>query len=168
METSRTLKLLKDVEENLSKYKTETVLYGCYRSEEHLRWILKNGLYNVRYTENREGTVFGHSQQIFTASYLVLYNYQDKTAPAKMFVLSTRHYLLNHDGLANMDYPFGQHAQETDWYFLYKLEGQVEGEMPVNDTLALHPECANGSPLYLHFAETQSVPNNWTPINNTV
>ena len=163
VETSRTLTLLKDVEENLSKYKTETVLFGCYRSHKQLEWILKTGLYNVRYTENRAGTIFGHNQRIFTACYLVLYNYEDKTEPASMYVLSSRHLLVNHEGMAKMDYPFGPHAKESDWYFVYRLDGLVGGNLPVLETLAAHPECSDGSPLYLHFAETQSMPNDWCP-----
>lgn len=163
VETSRTLTLLKDVEENLSKYKTETILFGCYRSKEHLEWILKTGFYNVRYTENHAGVVFGHSQRIFTACYLVLYNYEDKALPANMYVLSARHLLVDHEGMVELDYPFGPQALEGELYFLYKIEGPVNGKLPVTDILAVHPEISDGSPLYLHFAETQSVPNEWTP-----
>ena len=157
VETSRTLELLKDVEANLSKYHTETVLFGCYRSEDHLQWILKNKLYNVRYTQNRAGTVFGHSQQIFTASYLVLYDYNHPEAPARCYVLKTQHLLLSHDGLAQMDYPFSDHATAEEWYFVYKLEAQTDGAFSVSDILASHPEAADGSPLYLHFAETSQI-----------
>ena len=157
VETSRTMTLLKGVEDNLSKYKTENVLFGCYRSEEQLNWILKRNLYNVRYTKNRAGTVFGHNQQIFTASYLMLYNYERPRDPARCFVLSTRHILLDHDGMIKLDYPFGEHAKETDWYFVYRLEGQVEGAVNVEDILKDHHEAADGSPLYLHYAEVDHI-----------
>lgn len=163
VETSRTMTLLKGVEENLSKYKTENVLFGCYRSEEQLQWILKTKLYNVRYTQNRAGTVFGHNQQIFTASYLILYNREKPQDPARCFVLSTRHLLLNHDGMAKLEYPFGEHSKENDWYFVYRLEGQVEGAVNVEDILNDHPEVADGTPLFLHYAEVDHITHTKTP-----
>lgn len=156
-EASRTLILLKDVEKNFAKYKTENVLFGCYRSNEQLQWILKNNLYNVRYTQNRAGTVFGHNQQVFTASYLMLYDFNQPQEPARCFVLGNRHLLINHDGMAKLGYPFGEHANENDWYFVYHLEGQTEGIVAVDNVLSEYPESEDGSPLYLHYAEVDSV-----------
>ena len=156
VETSRSMVLLNDVEENLSNYKTENVLFGCYRSEEQLRWILNKKLYNVRYTQNKKGSVFGHNQQMFTASYLFLYNYSCPKEPARCFVLSSHHFLSSHSEMANLDYPFSNQASEDDWYFVYQLEGQTENRVAVDDILLSHPEAFDGSPLYLHFAEVES------------
>ena len=156
VEASRTMTLLKGVEQNLSQFKTENVLFGCYRSEDQLKWILKNNLYNVRYTQNRSGTVYGHNQQIFTASYLLLYNFNCPQDPARCFVLSTRHLLLRREDMAQLNYPFSEHSEEGDWYFVYHLEGQVEGGIGVEDILKANPASADGSPLYLHFAEVDT------------
>lgn len=161
VETSRTLKLLDDVEENLSKYKTESVLFGCYRSPEQLEWILRTNQYNVRYTEHRAGTIFGHSQHVFTASYLILYNYYDKSAPARCFVLETRHSIKTGAQLVAEGYQLSENATPEDEYFIYRLYAQTDGSMTVEDILARHPEVADGRPLYLHFAETQSIPHEW-------
>ena len=147
------------MEKNLYKYKTETILFGCYRSKEQLEWILTNKLYNVRYTENRAGTVFGHNQQTFTATYLVLYNYNDKQEPARCFILGSRHQLCDANAMAKLNYPFNGHSSAEDWYFLYNLEDQTAGYIPVEDILKAHPESADGSPLYLHFAEATIVDN---------
>lgn len=161
VETSRTLTLLDDVEENLSKYKTESVLFGCYRSPEQLEWILRTNQYNVRYTERRAGTVFGHSQHIFTASYLILYNYEDKSAPARCFVLESRHSIKTGAQLIAEGYQLSENATPEDEYFIYRIYAQTEGSMTVDDILERHPEVADGRPLYLHFAETQSIPHEW-------
>ena len=156
-ETPHSFSLMADIEENLSKFKTENVLFGCYRSEEHLQWILRTNLYNIRYTENRAGTVFGHNQKMFTASYLFLYNYSRPQDPARCFVLGTKHLLLDHYEMAKRDYPFGPDSREDDWYFIYHLFMQTESTITVDDVLACHPEATDGSPLYLHFAEVDSV-----------
>lgn len=161
IETSRTLTLLDDVEENLSKYKTESVLFGCYRSPDQLEWILRTKQYNVRYTEHRAGTVFGHIQHVFTASYLILYNYNDKSAPAQCFVLETRHSIKTGAQLSAEGYPLSENATSEDEYFIYRLYAQTEGSMTVDDILDRHPEIVDGSPLYLHFAETHSIPHKW-------
>lgn len=159
VETPRRLVLLDGLEKNLSKYKTETVLFGCYRSKEQLAWILANNLYNVRYTENRAGSVFGHNQRTFTASYLVLYNGNDRKEPARCFMLGTKHQLLSHNEMAKLHYPFDEHSSDEDWYFLYHLEGQTGGLLQVEDILDANPEYTKGSPLYLHFAEVESIAN---------
>lgn len=161
VETSRTLTLLDDVEENLSKYKTESVLFGCYRSPEQLEWILRTHQYNVRYTEHRAGTIFGHCQHVFTASYLILYNYYDKSAPARCFVLESRHSVKTGARLVAEGYQLSENATPEDEYFIYRLYAQTDGSMTVDDVLAHHPEVADGRPLYLHFAETQSIPHEW-------
>ncbi len=159
VESSRRLVLLDGLEKNLAKYKTETVLFGCYRSKEQLEWILSSRLYNVRYTGNRAGTVFGHNQKTFTASYLVLYDYNDRKEPARCFILGTKHQLLSHKEMVELRYPFGERSSDKDWYFIYHLGDQTGGILPVEDILIAHPEAADGSPLYLHFAEVDAVVN---------
>ena len=161
VETSRTMSYLKDVESNLLKYKTESVLFGCYRSSQQLEWITRTKQYNVRYTEHRKGTVYGHCQQIFTAIYLFLYNYNDKTAPAQCYVLDSRHSIKTGAQLQSEGYELSETSHPEDLYFVYRLLSSVEGSMVVEDILAQHPEANSGAPLYLHFAETQAIPHEW-------
>lgn len=57
---------------------TTPVLVGCYKSEEHLKWILNHGLYNVRLGKDRHGAVTLDSKFI-ESKYLLLYDYLDKS-----------------------------------------------------------------------------------------
>ena len=163
VERSRSLSYLKDVESNLLKYKTESVLFGCYRSSEQLDWIIRTKQYNVRYTDNRKGTVYGHSQHLFTAIYLFLYDFKDKSAPAKCFVLDTRHSIKTGSQLKKEGYVLSENATPEDLYFIYRLSHLVDGSVTIDEILSQHPEAEDGSPLYLHFAETQSIPHEWIP-----
>ena len=161
-ETSRTLSYLNDVESNLSEYKTESVLFGCYRSPKHLEWISRTLQYNVRFTEHLQGTVYGHSQPIFTAMYLFLYDYYNKSAPAKCYVLDSKHTLKTGAQLIAEGCDLGEEASSDDLYFIYKLR-EINGSMTVDNILSQYPKAENGAPLYLHFVETQSFSHEWFP-----
>jgi len=68
--------------------KTTYVLIGYYKSQQHLEWILKNKLYNVR-TDNRKGSL-KLSPKTMGAKYLLLHT---KDAPITDLI-----YLLDPDG----------------------------------------------------------------------
>lgn len=153
---THSIKLLKGKIDEQYVSNTGTVIVGCYRSKEQLEWILKNHLYNIRYTKNREGTVYGHSKKYFTASYLVLYDYSNPNKEAVVYSLKSTHKLMSHHDLQELDYPFREKAKETDWYFVYIIEGEIQERIKVLEVLKEHPEATDGSPLFMRFKDTDA------------
>lgn len=152
VETSRTLSLRDALKDDDGNYRRETCLVGCYRTAAQKEWILKNHLYNVRFNGGRVGSVCKRTQQVFTASYLLLYSYEDKTIDAECYILTGKNIIVNAEGMQKMNYP------KDDWkggeeYLNYGIGDRVEGEINVQDILDKHPEVENGTPLYLYFVE---------------
>lgn len=50
-----------------------SVIIGCYKSEAHHQWIIRNGKYNLRLDKDREGAI-GLNNGFTNAQYLVLYS----------------------------------------------------------------------------------------------
>lgn len=133
-------------------FRRESVVVGCYRSEAQKDWILKNGLYNVRFNDGRAGAVYNKTQQVFTASFLILYDYNHPEDDACCYLLSGVTELAFSEQMKNMDYP------KADWvgdefYLLYHIERQVEGRIGVGRILSIHHETRDGRPVYLYFEE---------------
>lgn len=166
VETSRTLELLNDVEDNLSKYKTECVLFGCYQSKEQLDWILRTQQYCIPFTEHWNGTASGHNQSFFTACYLFLYDINNISSPAICFVLSTQHAIKTGKQLLTEGYAPSRNAEPDDRFFIYKLSDKIRGTMTVDDIISKYRKDSKGCPLFLHFAETKSIPHEWIPNDN--
>lgn len=155
VEVARTVELKDSFKDDDSNIRRESVIIGCYNSPEHKRWILEHGQYNVRLNEGRVGSVCKHTQQVFTASYLFLYDYNDKSADAECYVLTGRNRIVYAPGMQERDYP------KTDWsgdeeYLVYGVGERVAGSVCVKDVIDQHPEVEDGRPLYLYFVEVES------------
>ena len=154
-EVSRTMVLRDALTDGYGNYRRETVLVGCYRSQEQRDWILRYKLYNVRFNKGRAGAVFKNTQQVFTASFLILYDYSNKPADAECYVLTGGNMIVYASGMQERDYP------KTDWfgdeeYLAYGIGERVAGNVCVKDVLDKHPEVEDGRPLYLYFVEVES------------
>lgn len=154
-EVSRTMVLRDALTDGYGNYRRETVLVGCYRSQEQRDWILRYKLYNVRFNKGRAGAVFKNTQQVFTASFLILYDYSNKPADAECYVLTGGNMIVYASGMQERDYP------KTDWfgdeeYLVYGIGERVAGNVCVKDVLDKHPEVEDGRPLYLYFVEVES------------
>lgn len=154
-EVSRTMVLRDALTDNNGNYRRETVLVGCYRSQEQRDWILRDKLYNVRFNKGRAGAVFKNTQQVFTASFLILYDYSNKPADAECYVLTGGNMIVYASGMQERDYP------KTDWfgdeeYLVYGIGERVAGNVCVKHVLDKHPEVEDGRPLYLYFVEVES------------
>ena len=152
MEVSRTITLNDSLKDSDGEYRRESVLVGCYRSPEQKTWILKNSMYNVRFNNGRLGSVCKNTQQVFAASYLLLYDYNDKTSDAECYLLTGKNRILRSDEMKALSYP------KEDWngdeeYLVYGVGNKVEGSINVKDILGRHPEVYDGTPLYLYFVE---------------
>lgn len=151
-EVSRTMALRGVMTDYNGNFRRESVVVGCYRSEAQKDWILKNGLYNVRFNDGRAGAVYNKTQQVFTASFLILYDYNHPEDDACCYLLSGVTELAFSEQMKNMDYP------KADWvgdefYLLYHIERQVEGRIGVGRILSIHHETRDGRPVYLYFEE---------------
>lgn len=154
-EVSRTMVLRDAMTDDNGNYRRETVLVGCYHSQEQRDWILRYKLYNVRFNKGRAGAVFKNTQQVFTASFLILYDYSNKPADAECYVLTGGNMIVYASGMQERDYP------KTDWfgdeeYLVYGIGERVAGNVCVKDVLDKHPEVEDGRPLYLYFVEVES------------
>ena len=94
-----------------------TTLVGCYKSEDHLKWILDNNLYNIRLGA-RKGAI-KNASKISAASRLVLYdfNYPEKY---RVFELSTsQHIIADYELMKEKGYPG---AKPKNKYILYSIK----------------------------------------------
>ena len=57
---------------------SDPILVGCYKSPEHLQWILKHNKYNVRLGD-RAGAMDEHKELFNKIQKLVLYNVEEPT-----------------------------------------------------------------------------------------
>ncbi len=154
VEAARTVALRDKLKDDEGNYRRESVVIGCYNSPEQKRWILERKLYNVRFNEGRVGSVCRNTQQVFTASYLLLYDYSDRSADAECYLLTGRNKILDASGMQALGYP------KKDWsgdeeYLVYGVGERVAGRINVSDILERHPEVGDGRPLYLYFVEVE-------------
>lgn len=153
-EVSRSLVLKDQLKDSDGNFRRESVVIGCYRSPEQKEWILKHNLYNVRFNEGRAGAVYDRTQQVFTASFLILYDVNHKEKEADCYMLTGKTLLINAHGMSTMDYP------KTDWtgdeeYLVYQLGDKICGTLEIRDILGRHPEVQDGKPLYAYFEEIE-------------
>lgn len=103
-----------------------TVLVGCYKSEEHLQWILDNGKYNIRSGGDREGAV-ELTDSFINAQYLLLYDLTDLSVKHIMKMTKKHPVVLSDKMLEEMGYPAPTPGQ---MYMLYDVsEEMVEPEL---------------------------------------
>lgn len=103
-----------------------TVLVGCYKSEEHLQWILDNGKYNIRCGGAREGAV-ELTDSLINAQYLLLYDLTDLSVKHIMKMTKKHPVVLSDKMLEEMGYPAPAPGQ---MYMLYDVsEEMVEPEL---------------------------------------
>ena len=67
-----------DFEASAKITESEPILVGCFKSPEHLRWILSKNKYNVRLGD-RTGSMDEHKELFAKTSKLVLYNVEEPT-----------------------------------------------------------------------------------------
>lgn len=124
-----------------------TTLVGCYKNEEHLRWIVNNSLYNIRLGE-REGAI-RNANKISAASRLVLYSVDDPQK-YRVFELSTsQHIIADYELMKEKGYP---DAKPNNKYVLYSIveEMTVTPYYDVEDLKKrfASPKSALGEPFF--------------------
>lgn len=121
-----------------------TVLVGCYKSEEHLQWILDNGKYNIRCGGDREGAV-ELTDSFINAQYLLLYDLTDLSVKHIMKMTKKHPVVLSDKMLEEMGYPAPAPGQ---MYMLYDVSGEMVEPELVDRPWYIDPivEGKNGAP----------------------
>ena len=102
------------------------VLLGCYKNQEHLEWILKQGKYNIRCGGEREGAV-ELQDSFINVKYLLLYDPEDLSVKSIMKMIKDHPVVVSDTMLADMYYPNPTPGQ---LYMLYDVsEEAVEPEL---------------------------------------
>ena len=146
-----------------SRYKRykeeESVLFGIYKDELHLDWIIKNRKYNVRLGE-RAGAV-KRTSQVINARYLVLYGL-DNESHYKIFRLTDKHHIWNTSKMKEEGYPTNN--DENNLYYIYNILEETS-ELDITDIFAIlnkkntefekstGNKMAEGTPIYVYMNE---------------
>ena len=147
-----------EVKYDNQKYKKyieeETILFGIYKSQQHLEWIQKTGKYNVRLGE-RVGAV-KRNAQVTTASYLVLYGLENKNKYS-VYKLSDKHHIWNTQNMKDSDYPVVDINADYK-YYIYNIVEELDkhslGEIDVERIIkSTEKEIAVGTPIYVYRSE---------------
>ena len=107
---------------DLEDCKDEIFLIGCFKNEEHLKWMHgdreKPIRYNIRHGHDRDGAVTTRMKGVNKASFLILYNFENEKDFAIYRI--TRHEVISQEDMIALNYP----TPQSD-YILYKLGEQV-------------------------------------------
>ena len=128
---------------------------GCYRSQEQRNWILRNKLYNVRFNKGRAGAIYKNTQQVFAASFLMLYDYTNPLGGMECYSLSGVTFIADAERMNGLAYP------KQDWmgdeeYLVYKVGERIDGEIDLSGILERHTEARDGRPVFVYFAEVEN------------
>lgn len=153
-ETSQVFNSESDISEtDLLKLQDKYMLIGFYKSKEHLKWILDNKLYNVRYDGKREGTLKGLDAHI-VPSRIVLYNDLNK----KLLVFTVNQsgiIIADRDKMESLNYPKTNPNKEIgERYKLFSLGTQIKSFKKI-DILKLKTEnqmkADNYAPFFVRY-----------------
>lgn len=132
-----------------SKPKSDTMLVGCFKSEAHKEWVIKNGLYNIRLGK-QDGSL-GKSGLMISASRLLLYD-KDNPTDFKVFHLdATKQIIANREMMIQKGYP---DANPNRNYVLYVMGDEVFDHPKYNVDLLRHifaPNTGNNSPFFVEL-----------------
>ena len=102
------------------------VLVGCYKSEDHLKWILKENKYNIRFGGPRQGAI-SLDDKYLNARYLLLYNLRDYQDVRVFKIVKTRPEIVTDKIMKQWQYPGPTPDQ---MYMVYSVsEDKVEQEL---------------------------------------
>lgn len=106
------------------------MLVGYYRSEEHLEWILKNRLYNVRLGDRR-GALRGFELQI-TPSRIVLYGGSGEKDSVRIFTVNQSEVMFaDNQKMEALKYPAGNNGI-SDSYKLFSLAQEIKNHKAID------------------------------------
>ncbi len=148
------------------KFRPTSILFGVYKDQQHLDWILNNRKYNVRLGD-RVGAV-KRTRQVTSAEYLVLYEFQNEEN-YMVFKLSDKHSIWDTEKMVKMGYTTSNPNDEGRMYYIYNLLEKTEdlGKIDVESTLivpreaiAKHTERQEdiyATPIYVYKDEIHNI-----------
>ncbi len=148
------------------KFRPTSILFGVYKDQQHLDWILNNHKYNVRLGD-RVGAV-KRTRQVTSAEYLVLYEFQNEEN-YMVFKLSDKHSIWDTEKMVKMGYTTSNPNDEGRMYYIYNLLEKTEdlGKIDVESTLivpreaiAKHTERQEdiyATPIYVYKDEIHNI-----------
>ena len=126
----------------------DTLLIGCYKNDEHLKWILSNLIYNVRLNKRKGAVVQTYIAN--KASKLLLYN-QKNHQIYKYYNLSGEIEKAGAERMTALQYPDYQLGRE---YLLYRLSSEISAPKVSIDNIIEKYKPANWvlySPVFISF-----------------
>ena len=148
------------------KFRPTSILFGVYKDQQHLDWILNNRKYNVRLGD-RVGAV-KRTRQVTSAEYLVLYEFQNEEN-YMVLKLSDKHSIWDTEKMVKMGYTTSNPNDEGRMYYIYNLLEKTEdlGKIDVESTLivpreaiAKHTERQEdiyATPIYVYKDEIHNI-----------
>ena len=130
-------------------------MFGCYKSQKHYDWILKNNLYNVRLGERR-GAVNKNDAFVVCATHLVLYNFKNPTK-FTIWRLGDELTIFTKEKMENEGYPTPQGE-----YLLYSLKEELTNDKGIRVQKILEQNqvqqdaTLEGAPIYLTSEDLQN------------
>ncbi|MCC8119152.1 MAG: DEAD/DEAH box helicase family protein [Bacteroidales bacterium] len=138
----------KDAAESRGKF-NESLLVGACVGPEHLEWIAKNGIYNIRAFGDRKGAIIPTESQTNSVSHLLLYNLEN---PSQYwyFEVASEVKFANAAVMKTLGYP--RDMEPENQYFLYSLTKQLDAPEidPMKLVAQFQPEVYYpGAPVFI-------------------
>lgn len=133
--------------------KDRTLLYDLARNGKTI-WEQRIGIVSTM-TFVRAGAVYKNTQQVFTASFLMLYDYSNPLGWVDCYSLCGMTFIADTERMKGLAYP------KQDWmgdeeYLVYKVGERIDGEIDLSGILERHTEARDGRPVFVYFAEVES------------
>lgn len=136
----------------LEKYLDKSIVIGCYKSQEHLEWILGQNdrgtlIYNIRLGKDIPGGQVKAQLEKLVVSFVVLYEY-GKEADNKYRVFHVHHHAtMTADRLKKSLYPSKPNAEK---YFCYVFDEEVTlGNLNIEALLNEAEKKDDGAPIFM-------------------
>lgn len=124
-----------------------SVIIGCYKSEAHHQWIIRNGKYNLRLDKDREGAI-GLNNGFTNAQYLVLYEVGKKQSVETYRITGSSDVMTREDLLLS-----GYPAPKGKVYLVIDIDNEIDARLK-NHVWDLSSElfCTdNGKPTLMKY-----------------
>ena len=124
------------------------VLVGCFKNEQHLKWIKETRKYNIRLGGPREGAVELNTPMV-KAKYLLLYNLETRDCAGFYKIIGPCPQISTASALEAEGYP---EPTPDQLYMIFSIsEDAVEEELKCRDWSELKFAPDNGAPMLMNY-----------------
>ena len=126
------------------------VLVGCFKNADHLRWILQEHKYNIRFGGPRQGAI-ALEDKYLNARYLLLYDIKNKNSIRAFKITNKRPEIVTGETMAKWHYP---KPTSDQMYMVYTVsEEDVEREIRGRNWSIERVIGKNGAPVIISYSE---------------